>query len=498
MRTSSYTIYIDLPDHPDSVLLVHGYSGAYDIVASDVADYLRSLDSHKLPKPLFGAWLPQPHNPEVHEAPPDETLTHLQSRGYLTDLSAEAEQEFLATVVHRLHLTRQHHSPIFVLMPTYDCNLRCHYCFQDHMRSDGADAGRLRTMSIDMADRLLAGMARIEARHELTPDGYQRNVGLFGGEPLLRASRPLIEHIVRCLKAAGPVTLWAATNGTELDAYLDLLGPDGIDTLQITLDGTPEEHDKRRIYADGSGSFARIARNIRAALERGTAIQVRVNVDRNNIAMLPAIARIAQAEGWPDFERFDLHTAPINAVNDKTDRKNTFSTRQLTDAMDRMRATHPEMAVFRQPDSTLQAKARQMMSGSIDAMAALKASFCGAHDRMYIFDAFADVYACWERTGEPGRRIGQIAETGEFIPNGGMQDLWRGRSAISNPVCAKCRYVLYCGGGCAVLAEHQHGSLYGNFCDEYANRFRRHVAEAYLGHISAGFVPVAAQASCGQ
>lgn len=63
-------------------------------------------------------------------------------------------------------------------------------------------------------------------------------------------------------RSDAPAGFWAISNATELDAYADLLGPKGIATLQITLDGPPSEHDQRRIYADGRGSFDRIAENI--------------------------------------------------------------------------------------------------------------------------------------------------------------------------------------------------------------------------------------------
>jgi MoaA/NifB/PqqE/SkfB family radical SAM enzyme len=75
-------------------------------------------------------------------------------------------------------------------------------------------------------------------------------------------------------------------------------GPAGIARLQITLDGPPREHDKRRVYADGAGSYERIAANIAMALELGVAVSVRLNVDRNNMGDPPAVADEIVACGW--------------------------------------------------------------------------------------------------------------------------------------------------------------------------------------------------------
>jgi hypothetical protein len=41
-RTSSYCIFVKLPKRQDRVLLVHGYTGAYDEVSLDVASFLSS------------------------------------------------------------------------------------------------------------------------------------------------------------------------------------------------------------------------------------------------------------------------------------------------------------------------------------------------------------------------------------------------------------------------------------------------------------------------
>ncbi|MBC7953458.1 MAG: radical SAM protein [Rhodospirillaceae bacterium] len=459
---------------------MHGYTGAYDRVSRRVGDYLKSLETARPPKSLIDD-NPRPEPGSV--APPtDETIATLKARGYLTDLSEEEERARLLETVTRLHETQSRAAPIYLIMPTYDCNLRCGYCFQSELRCEGHVASSLH-MDTAMADRILSALPRIEAEHHpAIPEGTPRNIGFFGGEPLLAANRIVVEQVMTGARAMGPARFWAVTNGTELDAYDDLLGPDDIATIQITLDGPPAEHDRRRIYPDGSGSFERITRNIGMALDKGVAVQVRVNVDRNNIAELPAIARAVTAFGWQSNPRFDLHTAPITASNAETDRKTTFTTRGLADALTDLMRDFPEMRVFRRQDQSMKTRARRIFTGQSSPTDAMKTCFCNAHDRMYVIDPFGDVYACWEQTGNPATRMGRIAEDGSFHTEATSHCNWRTRSAVSNPTCLRCRFLLHCGGGCAVQAERAHGRFFTNFCDEFGVRFRQRVAEAYLEH----------------
>ncbi|HKC63893.1 MAG TPA: radical SAM protein [Pyrinomonadaceae bacterium] len=483
LRTSSYTIYVDLPGSENEMLLVHGYTGAYDLVNRRVATYLRSLEAKKAPRPLYGRWSPEPPVEGEIVSPSEEAIEALKERGYLTEMSIEDEKTHLTEAVNKLHYLRALRQPLYIFMPTYNCNLRCFYCFQDHMRTNPAFSHLLRTMDRPLIDRLFKAMPKIEALHGIAEgDERERNIGFFGGEPLLEENQPIIEYIMTKALSEGSASFWAVTNGTDLHAYRDLLGPDKIAHIQITLDGTPEEHDRRRIYADGSGSFERIARNLTMALDLGVEVQVRVNVDCNNIKQLPEIARVAIERRWDQYKNFDLHTAPINAHNEKTDEKTTMSTWELGEAMKELRQEYNEMRVYRLPDAGMKSRARQIFTHQLDPTPGFKTGFCSAHDRMYIFDVFADIYACWDRTGDPEIRIGSVNEEGEIKSNPKVLQMWRSRTAASNPVCQKCRYLLHCGGGCAVLAENSHGVFFGNFCDDFGKRFRASVAEAFIEH----------------
>lgn len=476
LRASNYTIYVDVEGDDGYTMLAHGYTGAYDLVPHAVASYVRSLDERP-PKPLYGSWTDERVAGEV-VAPSSSTLETLVRRGYLTTMTRADERAFFDRVVALKH-AHEDATPSYVIMPTYDCNLRCGYCFQDHMRTDPALGHLLRTMTPTMIDRVIAALPVIEERHGIEPGTRRRSFMFFGGEPLLRRSRPVIECFMERARGAGPASFAAVSNATELDAYADLLGPDGIAVLQITLDGPQRRHDARRIYADGSGSFERIARNIDLALERGAAVDVRMNVDRDNVGDLPDLAAYFVERGWASRGGFSTYAAPVHATNPSVDRKRCFNGQELNEALAVLRREHPAMSVMTTRDDGLRSRLRRVMREGVDPMPRMmKASYCGAHTGMYVIDAFGDVYACWEKTGDRNLRIGWLAEQGpEFVED--RLAGWRSRTVTTNETCAQCRYAMYCGGGCAVLAEDVHGTMFGNYCDAFGRRFRHAVRDAY-------------------
>jgi uncharacterized protein len=485
LRTSSYTIYVDLPDNEAEMLLVHGYTGAYNKVSRKVATYVRSLEVKNPPKPLYGDWSPEPPIEGEVTPPSLDTIELLKKRGYFTEKNVEEEEEFFVKIATKLHHWQSRLMPTYIFMPTYSCNLRCPYCFQDHMRTNPEFQHLLKTMQPEMVDRIFASMSQIESSHGVAKDSdLTRNITFFGGEPLLAESRPTVEYIINKALSLGKAKFSAVTNGTELEAYQDLLGLDGISFLQITLDGPAEEHDRRRIYADGSGSFNKIARNITMALNLGVNVSLRMNIDRDNIDRLPELADTIVKLGWHKHSGFSAYTSPVHASNEKTDRKTTFNSWELDVALNKMRREHPQTKVIRRPDDALVDRARQLFEHRKDPLPNLKASFCGAHNKMYIFDAFGDIYACWEKTGDRKIRIGYITEDSQVVLNQELNQTWRNRTVITNPTCRKCRYAFSCGGGCAVLAMNQKGKFHTNYCDGFANRFRASVAEAYQDFVA--------------
>lgn len=491
LRTSSYTIYVDLRNQPEEVLLVHGYSGAFDKVKRPIASYLRSVQSKQRPKPLYGEWISEPPIESDIVAPSPAMIESLKRRGYLTEMTEEEEERFFVKMATKLHQLESLLMPAYIIMPTYSCNLRCAYCFQDHMRTNPAFKHLLQIMQPEIADRIFAAMPQIEAGHGVPTDAnIPRGITFFGGEPLLEENHSIIEYIINKALSLGEAHFNVISNGTELHAYKDLLGADKISSVQITLDGPALEHDKRRIYADGSGSFDKIADNITMALDLGVEVSVRMNIDRNNIQQLPQLADEIMARGWHHYEKFATYTAPIHASNENTDVKTTFNSWHLQKALQEMRREYPNMEVILPPDDGMPDAIRQIFAAYKDpsqkkkSLPPFQASFCQAHKKMYVFDPFGDIYACWEKTGDKKTRIGHLTENNEVVLNEELNQTWRNRTVVTNPTCRKCSYALYCGGGCAVLAMNHTGNFHSNYCDGFGNRFRDNVAKAYQDYVS--------------
>lgn len=153
------------------------------------------------------------------------------------------------------------------------CNLRCKYCFEQHGKKF------LEEGSIDDICILIQ-------KYKKRNTNVKRVVVIwFGGEPTLnldyihKATSSLQKT---CRQFSLHFSARIITNGVELQKIIPYIEILRITDIQITLDGTQEFHDSRRIKADGSGSFETIIENI-TNIHCLVDLIIRVNVDQNNI-----------------------------------------------------------------------------------------------------------------------------------------------------------------------------------------------------------------------
>jgi uncharacterized protein len=296
LYASKYTMVLDVnqPGREHEKILYNPLAGSVHIVNSSVVKLLDDIKNQRT----------------IGEVEVDDALLQFfMDKGYLySDRAEEERKERLEFEKYRLRV--QEGAFQIILTTTYQCNLKCAYCYQDA-------AGMSRSpliMTPEMFDKVDEFMNRLlKERHEQFC--YYL---LYGGEPLLPGARDreIIERIAKECKMFD-IPLAAVTNGVYLHEYCDLFKDLKIGEFQITVDGPPEVHDRRKRALDGKGSFERIMRGIEEAVKFEFPINFKIVIDRENIDSIPELAEIVDGKGWLDLpeDRFKIQLAENAALS---------------------------------------------------------------------------------------------------------------------------------------------------------------------------------------
>ncbi|WP_298814348.1 radical SAM/SPASM domain-containing protein [Chloroflexus sp.] len=161
---------------------------------------------------------------------------------------------------------------------TNECNLRCDYCFVSKTPDE---------MDFERGKQAIDAVARSAVRN-----GFRRiKLKYAGGEATLNF--PLV---VALHQYAGDL---AARHGLKLEGIvlsngvaigsrvIRALRASGI-RLMISLDGIGEHHDTHRRFANGHGSFSRVARALDRLAQHGIKPSISITLSRRNLSGLAA------------------------------------------------------------------------------------------------------------------------------------------------------------------------------------------------------------------
>lgn len=318
----------------------------------------------------------------------------------------------------------------FTIMPTAYCNMACSYCGQEHFKSS-------------------ARMQRIARRVEAViadPATGEVHISWFGGEPMLALGviRELSARFRTAAEAHGKgYSASMPTNGSLLtERTLRVLREDcALDDLEVTIDGPPEVHDRRRLKRNGSGSFHQIVSVLRDSLPPGVKLTIRVNIDSDNedsIAdLLHELARVPLLA--------NLALMPVHSWgNDVSD-------------------VELEVKRFAQREAQWLRLAASLGFGVGAIPNVLKRTTCAATTRYAeIVDPAERVYSCSEHPLVPGvRDTGVIATAADLIESTGkrptgMFDDWYDSVESHDVQCGRCPILPICGGSCPKLWREGH------------------------------------------
>ncbi len=318
----------------------------------------------------------------------------------------------------QLHLT---------IAPTLDCNFRCDYCYEDHLRV---------TMSRPVQDALVRWVEeRAKATREL-------HVTWYGGEPMLPRSLEAVRNLSRafidlCAKNGIMYNAHLVTNGYLLDRpKMEELVALKVSKVQVTLDGPPEIHDKRRHLTGGQGTFDKIVQNLEDTMDLAE-FQLRINVDRrNSMACLDVIQLLAD-KGLAAMARPYIAQVTQDGAACGNIMELCYSSEEYANV---------EVEIYREAAKRNLPLSRYPFR--------INGAFCTV-DRVngYVVAPSGSLFKCWhEVTMTPENSIGSVIDGVEPFHKVN-EDLWLAWDPLEKSGCRSCDVLPICHGGCPLAAR---------------------------------------------
>ena len=367
-----------------------------------------------------------------------EPLSNLIERGYLY-YDLKKEDEILVTLYDN-YIKKASARPLrFVFCPSYQCNLKCTYCFETELPSNP-----YKYMNGKILDD------SIKAAEEISKEKFGKvdSVELFGGEPLLLKNKPLVKKILNfAIDKDAPITI--ITNGVMAKDFIDLLLPvkEKIDMLQITVDGPLKIHDKRRKFPSGKGSFNEISKSIDLLLKNNINTNVRVNIDNTNIEHMFELYEYVSKKSWLKHPNFSIRLALV--IDHSTmDYNNVIIPEEKL--LERLIEVYDKYPVLEDKFGFYIFKPLRHILDITSGAPNVSPKFFNCESNLLELNVFCPdgyIYACGESIGKPDYAIGKFSPRLEFYPD--KEKLWTERTILNIEKCRTCKFAPLCGGGCA-------------------------------------------------
>lgn len=451
LHLSFYTIPVKLENEPGKYLLVHGYTGAIDLISSDCWKQLSIGNYNNLS---------------------ERQIQTLRQRGYLTERKFEEEQEYVIHLASLLHKSQAKLNKFWGFIITYNCNFRCPYCFENEVSHNGCQ-WKKSVFTESLVDKAYKAMLDIEPHQEL----HKKEILLYGGEPLLQENKSIVQYIIQKGHKLG-YKFKVITNGYDIDSYKDILTTDYFTNFQITIDGYREYHNTRRKhFLLGEKTFDKIISNISLLLTRNIDITVRLNLDDNNFQDIEILKKYFKEIGYMSHPHFKLSPAVLVEFAQNENQSNNIKYISNNLFQDKIMPQLEDLNCSK--DYGIYQKFFRYFTNK--ACCHLTATACPAQYGTFMFDPDGDIYTCLEIVGKKEYSIGHY-NSGELQWTT-AKELWFSQNVGVISQCKMCKYALLCGGKCLAKTSYvKEETAY--WCTNYHKLFPKSVNKAYDAFIN--------------
>jgi len=322
------------------------------------------------------------------------------------------------------------------IQPTANCQLGCHYCGQSHTKDYAKD---------NVINKYVERIEQLFAKKDVY-NGL--SITWYGGEPLMgyssikKTSRKLIDL---CNEKQFAYMSNIITNGLSLKPKLfeELVKECKITQYQITLDGTAESHDKRRITKTGASTFDIILRNIINVVNTKTYkdyncnISIRVNIDKTNYQYVDPLIECLKEHDLQG--KVSIYFAPITDFGGNDAGKDSLG-----------------LDFFGKKEIDWLFKCYEYNIAISNILPVRSHSVCMVQqDDNEVWDAFGNIYACWEfpytEYAKGDSLIGNLFKPEETYNKNATLRNWDEVIDSGETWCKSCNHLPVCGGGCPKL-----------------------------------------------
>jgi len=442
MKESRFNFIVASPANPKLTFLynsLHDHRVAVEDAECNLRDLLSKVAGH------------ESLSPEELEA-----ADGLREMGYLIEDEVDEEATFKNWFGRRVK--EQSEILTVTILTTLACNLRCTYCYEkDKLGKSRMSEATLRE-TIDWIKTRVSESSCVKL-----------NLIYFGGEPLLNveAIREISGELIPfCLMRGVEFAAGMATNGIFLTPELvDELKEYGLQWVKITFDGDQCEHDKRRIYQGGKGTFQKIFENLEKCAGR-IKILLGGNFDEQSADSFKTLMQKIAASKFKD----DIAATcfkPILPEMKKRELEGIASSCQ--------RCTYTDFEIQKMLE--LRSAIRSVGLKPTDPINTGPCEFYRRNAVTIGIDG--KIYKCIAFLGLAGTEIGHVTQQ-QFNETG--EAMLRASRPFEHPKCKSCAFPPICGGGCRADAYNATGSFNNISCQQeyFKKTIREELALEYL------------------
>jgi uncharacterized protein len=361
-----------------------------------------------------------------------ELLQRMEKAGFVIDDSIDEIEKYKDFQENQKRYMDTIHA---IIGPTLNCNFACKYCFEPP--STNTMCEKIQVATIDFF------------KNQILKNGAKKfSLVWFGGEPLLQKNiiyNMSTNFISFCNDNNIKFSASIITNGYLINNKAAVnLSKCGIESAQITVDGTEFIHNKRRFLktdnALAKGTYTRIIENINILIHNNIKVQIRMNTDTENYHNISSFVK-EMSRSIPNKEMVSINLGYVSHSDDVSKEYDHILTLQ----------DFAQLKV----DALKLYKKYGFHETLKRGFPKLKANYCGAcGNNIFVIDPNGNIFRCWEDICHVAYNIGNVYNFDDTNYVNENRHKWSQYSPLNKKKCINCNVLPICGGGCSRAAIH--------------------------------------------